>query len=96
MSQLGIKWWYRCASCTWVGKAKDKDTEIDECPNCTNPNLIVEIDEKVFNGKRYATKVRSDVEKDDAGAGTPDVENRSKAGFNYPDNGRTHPVFKRN
>lgn len=103
-TQMGIKWWRHCQVCEWRSKTKgaagQRETDMTVCPNCNNPNLSVEIDENVFEEKRYETRVRNTKGQQIADAvrqnqGKPpapqDEEDHSNKGYKYPTDERPFP-----
>ena len=100
--QAGIKWWKHCQVCEWRAKTKGNPQEnsMQVCPNCNNPVLSVEIDENVFNEKRYDVRVRNtkgqeiaDQVRQDEGRppAPPDTEDRSDRGHQYGTNPKPFP-----
>lgn len=92
VGQRGIKNWQSCERCGWVGKALKRYNELTECPNCTNPTLLTQVDFKVNNGKRYDTDVRNPQERDEAdavrqnegrGPAPQDTRDESRKGYQY-------------
>jgi len=95
-NQLGIKWWKYCQVCEWRSKTKgavgQRETDLTVCPNCNNPQLSVEIDDHVFEERRYDVRVRNakgqavaDEVRQNAGRppAPPDTEDRSNRGHQY-------------
>ena len=102
--QKGVKWWKYCNVCEWRARSKgvagERDNANTFCPNCNNPNLGVEIDENVFDEKRYEGRVRNSKGQaiaDEArqNQGKPpapvDTENRSNQGHQYGNNPKPFP-----
>lgn len=92
VEQKGIKWWKYCHGCEWQGKPLKQDNDNENCPNCGNPALEMQVDKLVFDGRRYATEVLCDRDRDleDANAqnegrqpALPDVVDRSDRGFQF-------------
>lgn len=92
IQQKGIKWWKDCPCCGWEGKAIKPDNDNTECPNCGLPELRMNVDERVFNGRRYEHDARSEDKRQDA-ANVPDTVSRSKRGFKYNPN-RPKPIWR--
>lgn len=103
-NQMGIKWWKHCQVCEWRSKTKgavgQRETDMTVCPNCNNPNLSVEIDENVFEERRYETRVRNtkgqetaDAVRQNAGKDRApgDEEDKSNRGHDYGDNPKPFP-----
>jgi len=70
------------------------------CPNCNNPNLSVEIDENVFEERRYTARVRNSKQREVADRGRdiagmppapPDTDDRSNRGHNYRNGPKPFP-----
>ena len=102
--QMGIKWWRYCQVCEWRAKTKgavgSRENALTTCPNCNNPILSVEIDENVFEEKRYEAKVRNAKEQVVAdevrqNTGMPvapdDTEDRSNNGHKFKDGEKPFP-----
>lgn len=98
--QLGIKWWKVCPVCRWAAKTKgaigSSENALEQCPNCNNPRLGVEIDDNVFEERRYDLRVRNsrgqaiaDEVRQNAGRppAPPDVQDNSNQGHQYGDEG---------
>lgn len=92
--QDGIKWWKHCPVCLWAARTRGNpnDNERTTCPNCNNPDLHVEIDDRVFKGQRYDARVRNQRGQDIAdavrqNAGRPpapqDTTDASNRGHDY-------------
>ena len=102
--QMGIKWWKYCQVCEWRAKTKgavgSRENALTVCPNCNNPVLSVEIDDNVFNEKRYDNRVRNTKGQEIAdaarlAAGLPvapeDTEDRSNNGHKFKDGEKPFP-----
>ena len=95
-TQMGIKWWKYCNVCEWrartQGAVGDRECALTVCPNCNNPNLGVELDEEVFEERRYDVRVRNtkgqaiaDGVRQNAGSppAPPDTVDHSNRGHDY-------------
>lgn len=91
-SQQGIKTWKYCTRCRWAGKANDEDLALTKCPNCNNPNLQLNIDDQVYNGRSYGERVRNpkdqatvDAAREDSGQDEAplDTDDKSNRGYQY-------------
>lgn len=76
----------------------DNDNEI--CPNCNYPNLNQNIDDHVFNGRRYDLPIQSskgqaiaDEVRQNQGRppAPPDTEDKSNRGHQYGNNPKPFP-----
>lgn len=90
--QGGIKWWKSCACCLWAANVNNNDNANTFCPNCNNPTLDMNIDEHVFNGRRYDLPVQSTRDQEIADEvrqnqgrppAPPDTVNTRNNGHNY-------------